>query len=102
MEPDVIVVPFTKSQLSWLYQSSEDWQKSALADFTRQISFHYPADKLVPFFKNNSLIFPQIVHKTLIPSASSVFTDGSAKGIATVVTDDQTYRTVPPDVHTAS
>jgi hypothetical protein len=43
MEPDVIVVPFTKSQLSWLYQSSEDWQ-IALADFTRQIS-HYPADK---------------------------------------------------------
>jgi hypothetical protein len=62
-----------------------------LADFTGQISFHYPADKLVHFFKNNSLIFPQIVHKTLIPNASLVFTDGSPKGVAAVVIDGQTH-----------
>jgi hypothetical protein len=99
MEPDVIVVPFTKSQLSWLYQSSEEWQ-IALADFTGQISFHYPADKLVHFFKNNSLIFPQIMRKTPIPNASLVFTDGSAKGVAAVVTDGQTHIKQCPSIST--
>jgi hypothetical protein len=51
MEPDVIVVPFTKSQLSWVYQSSEDWQIT-LPNFTRQISFNYPAGKLAHVFKH--------------------------------------------------
>jgi hypothetical protein len=96
MEPDVIVVPFTKSRLSWVYQSSEDWQ-IAFLDFTRQISFHYPVYKLVDFFKNNSLIFPQIMCKAPIPNASLVFTDGSAKGVATVVIDGQTHiKQCPP------
>jgi hypothetical protein len=31
------------------------------------------------------------MHKTLIPNASLVFTDGSAKGVATVVIDGQTH-----------
>jgi hypothetical protein len=98
MEPDVIVVPFTKPQLSWVYQSSEDW-KIALADFTGQISFHYLANKLLHFFKNHSLIFPQIVRKTLIP-ISLVFTDGSATGVAAVVIDGQTHTKQRPLIST--
>jgi hypothetical protein len=74
-----------------------------LADLTGQISFHYPDDKLVHFFKNNSLIFPHIMHKTPIPSASLVFTDGFAKGMAALVIDGQTHtKQCPPNVCTVS
>jgi hypothetical protein len=71
----------------------------ALANSTRQISLHYPADKSVHFFKNNSLIFPQVTHKTPIPNTSLVFTDGSAKGVAAVVIDGHTHKAAPPCLH---
>jgi hypothetical protein len=43
------------------------------------------------------------MHKTPIPNASLVFTDGSAKGVAAVVTDGQTHiKNSVPEVYTAS
>jgi hypothetical protein len=75
---------------------SKDWQ-IALADFPGQISFNYPANKLTHFYKNNPFIFPQIIHKTPVLQARLVFTDGSANGVAAVVTDGQVHtRNFPP------
>jgi hypothetical protein len=36
LDPDIIVVPFTKTQVSWLFQLSKDWQ-IVQADFSGQI-----------------------------------------------------------------
>jgi hypothetical protein len=49
LDPD-IVVPFTKTQVSWLFQSSEDWQV-ALADFPGQISFKLSSKQINPFLQ---------------------------------------------------
>lgn len=45
-EPDLIMQPYTKAEINWLFQTSDQWSL-ACASFSGQIDNRFPADKLL-------------------------------------------------------
>lgn len=80
-EPDVIILPYSEHQLTWLLQTSDTWA-IALAAFPGQTQHHYPPNKLLAFFSRHPHIFPKITSYTPIANATTIFTDGSSSGHA--------------------
>ena len=78
---DKIVLPYEKDQLLHLQQHN-DW---TLLSTDAMIDSHYPQHSLLSFFKNHPVIFPRIVKPRPLVGARTVFTDGSQKGNAVVV-----------------
>lgn len=94
-DPDRIILPYSKDQLHWLMQNTDEWPIACLS-FSGIIDNHYPADKLLQFAKNHPFIFPKNTSRQPIQNASLVFTDGSSNGIAAMVIDDQTFTIQSP------
>lgn len=82
IDPPEIIVSYSSTQQQWLWQFSGSWQL-AFAGFSGQILCHYPADKLLHFYSQNFLIFPQTCLKSTLSEAFLAFTDVSSSGIAT-------------------
>ncbi|MGE9715084.1 hypothetical protein ACQP3F_26025, partial [Escherichia coli] len=83
-EPDQLVTSLSHQQLEWLQNNSCDWAiflSATQSDFDN----HYPSNNLVSFFKIHPLIFPKIVVSQPISKGCVVFTDGSSKGTAVVL-----------------
>lgn len=80
-EPDLIIQPYTKAEINWLFQTSDQWSL-ACASFSGQIDNHFPADKLLQFFRLHPFVFPKITTRGPLREALTVFTDGSSNGNA--------------------
>lgn len=80
-EPDYITQLYTKDQVDWLLQTTDDWYL-LLAGFSGTLDNHYPPNKLIDFVNRQEVIFPRLPNSTPIPRALSVLTDGSANGMA--------------------
>ncbi|XP_078189064.1 protein FAM153A isoform X1 [Callithrix jacchus] len=57
-DPSIMIVTYTAQEQSWLWSFSDSWQ-IALANFTGQLSCHYPKDKILHFYSKCNLIFPK-------------------------------------------
>lgn len=86
-DPDKIILPYSKEQLDWLMQNTDEWPIVCSFSFLGEIDSHYPADKLLQFAKLHSFIFPKCTSSQPIPNACLVFNDGSSNGLAAYVVD---------------
>ncbi|XP_012589367.1 PREDICTED: endogenous retrovirus group K member 8 Pol protein-like [Condylura cristata] len=98
-DPSKIIQSYSKSQVNWLLQNSNSWL-IACASFSGIIDNHLPPDKLLQFCNTRQFIFPQIIRKEPIPSALTVFTDGSSNGTVAYVCRDSCVSFVTP--HTSA
>lgn len=89
-EPHTVTVPFTMHQINWLFQHSNTWG-IAFANYSGQISIHYPTHRLLHFAMTHAFIFPKIVQSQPIKNAVLAFTDGSSNGNATYIIDDVSH-----------
>lgn len=87
-EPDIAALPYTASQIQWLVQQDDHWAVNSIS-FQGKLDNHYPADKLVQFFKKTPVVFPRRTKFTPLHDAILVFTDGSSSGIAALSIDGQ-------------
>ena len=87
-EPDIIVQLYSVSQDSWLKQHSTDWLLGQIG-FKRTIDSHYPQDRLIKFLKVYEVIFPNLTSFPPLHNAVLVFTDGSSKGRAEFLINNQ-------------
>ena len=90
-EPNSIIIPYTTYQYSWLLFVSDIWAL-AFAGYSGIIDNHYPSNKLLHFATQHLFIFPKTICSTPILNAPNVFTDGSANGIAVVISDDLLHK----------
>ena len=77
-DPHKIVVPINKSQFKNTLQTSTDFQIAFLKYF-KEISFHYPSNKLWNFFKNTEFIISRIVTSQPIPQTGVFFNMNGTK-----------------------
>lgn len=82
--PDFISIPYDSQQVAWLQNNIDDWSVFC-ATVSSQLINHYPSHPLVQFFKRHPVVFPKIIRQQPILGARVVFTDGSAKGKAAIV-----------------
>ena len=87
-EPDIIVQLYSVSQDTWLKQHSTDWLLGQIG-FKRTIDSHYPQDRLIKFLKVYEVIFPNLTSFPPLHNAVLVFTDGSSKGRAGFLINNQ-------------
>lgn len=87
-EPDIIVQPYSVSQDTWLKQHSTDCLLAQIG-FKRTIDSHYPQDRLIKFLNVHEVIFPNMTSLQLVHNAVLVFTDGSSKGRAGYLINNQ-------------
>lgn len=82
-DPDVMILPYSPSQASWLGQHMDEWAISCVA-FQGKIDNHYPPDRLIQFFGKLSVpvIFPKVIRTCPLPGVHLVFTDSSSNGQA--------------------
>uniref|UniRef100_A0A8I3W2Z1 Uncharacterized protein n=1 Tax=Callithrix jacchus TaxID=9483 RepID=A0A8I3W2Z1_CALJA len=95
-DPPIVIVPYTTQEQSWLWSFSDSWQL-ALADFTGQLSCHYPKDKILHFYSRCNLIFPKTCSLQPISQAALAFTDGSSNGLAAGQIDDVPFSFQTPE-----
>uniref|UniRef100_A0A8C4M0W2 Uncharacterized protein n=1 Tax=Equus asinus asinus TaxID=83772 RepID=A0A8C4M0W2_EQUAS len=86
-EPVNIVIPYTKNQCDYLFQTDDEWQVS-FAGYSGTVSFHLPKHPILQFIKRHPFIFPTRCQKGPIAGATLVFTDGSSNGRAALVIGD--------------
>ena len=89
-DPHFICIPFSTEQQLWLSQFSDDWA-IALAQYVGEIKQHYPANKLLQFTQLHQFIFPKVVQQCPLEKGTTVFTDGSSNGIASLVIENESY-----------
>jgi hypothetical protein len=87
-EPDIIVQPYSISQDTWLKQHSTDWLLAQIG-FNRTIDNHYPQDRLIKFLNVHDMIFPKMTSLQPLNNALLIFTDGSSKGRAGYLINNQ-------------
>ena len=75
-DPHKIGAPINKSQFKNTLQTSIDFQ-IAFLEYFEEISFHYPSDKLLNFFKNTEFILSHIVTSQPIPQIDVFCIDGT-------------------------
>uniref|UniRef100_A0A673U1S2 Uncharacterized protein n=1 Tax=Suricata suricatta TaxID=37032 RepID=A0A673U1S2_SURSU len=80
-DPDLIIVPYNRAQQDWLRQNFDDWSL-ALLGYTGKLDNHYPSDKLCQFLMYHPVCFPRCTKFSPIKEALTIFTDGSASGVA--------------------
>ena len=69
-------MPVNKSQFENALQISTDFQ-IAFLEYSGEISFHYPSNKLWNFFRNTEFIISHIVSSQPIPQAEVFYIDGT-------------------------
>ena len=89
-DPHFICIPFSTEQQLWLSQFSDDWA-IALAKYAGEIKQHYPANKLLQFTQLHQFIFPKVMQQCPLEKGTTVFTDGSSNGIASLVIENGFY-----------
>lgn len=94
-EPDIIIQPYTKTEINWLLQTTDQWLL-ACASFLGHIDNHYPSNKLLHFLRLHPFIFPKNTSQKPLPNALTVFTDGSSTGIAAFTVNNQTQAIQTP------
>lgn len=77
-EPDQIYLPLDTKQLTFLTRQSFAFQ-CALADYTGQISIHFPGHKIIQSLNSLSLLPTSQLAITPVTNALTVFTDGLEK-----------------------
>jgi hypothetical protein len=87
-EPDIIVQPYSVSQDTWLKQHSTDWLLAQIG-FNGTIDSHYPQDRLIKFLNVHDIIFPKMTSLQPLNNALLIFTDGSSKGRAGYLINNQ-------------
>lgn len=87
---DILVLPYTPSQVQWLTQNEDAWAIN-LISFQGLIDNHFPANRLVQFFLKTPVIFPKITKRTPLNDATLVFTDGSSTGRAAYSIDGKIF-----------
>jgi hypothetical protein len=87
-EPDIIVQPYSISQDTWVKQHSTDWLLAQIR-FNRIIDSHYPQDRLIKFLNVHKVIFPKMIFLQPLCNALLIFTDGSSKGRAGYLINNQ-------------
>ena len=87
-EPSEIVIPYNKEQLDALLMFDENWQ-IAIGNYFGQILHHLPSLALLNFISRHPVIFPVRGKQFPIPDAQMAFTDWSANGKASIVTNNQ-------------
>ena len=87
-EPDIIVQPYSVSQDTWLKQHSTDLLLAQIG-FNRTIDNHYPQDRLIKFLNVHEVIFPKMTSLQPLYNALLIFTDGSSKGRAGYLINNQ-------------
>lgn len=86
-EPDIIVQPYNVSQDTWLKHST-DWLLAQIG-FKRTIDSHYPQDSLIKILNVREVIFPKMTSLQPLYNALLIFTDGSSKGRAGFLINNQ-------------
>lgn len=88
--PNIIITPYTASQIECLTACCNTW---AIAYTISNASFdnHYPKHPWLQFCLSNPIIFPKNTRCKPIPKVKVIFTDGSKSGTGTVVTEDQSW-----------
>lgn len=87
---DYAITEYTKEQLHFLSNTHVDWI-ILRTSLQLELRFHYPPIKIIQFYRQHPFIFQNIVKNTPIEGALTIFTDGSASGIAAVLYDTQVY-----------
>ena len=87
-EPDIIVQPYSIGQDTWLKQHSTDWLLAQIG-FNGTIDSHYPQDRLIKFLNVHEVIFPNMTSLLPLHNAVLVLTDGSSKGRAGYLMNNQ-------------
>lgn len=85
----MIILPYDREQVSNLTRTFGDWSIFFFScSTTSQFDNHYPENKICQFFfKLHPVIFPSIVKTQPLSEARLVFTDGSSKGYAVVLSE---------------
>lgn len=71
-------------------QTTDDWPLT-LVGFSGILDNHYPPNKLIGFVNRQEVIFPRLTKSTPIPGVLTVFTDGSANGVAAYAWNNQVF-----------
>ena len=87
-EPDIIVQPYSAKQDTWRKHNSMHWLLAQIG-FIGTIDNHYPQDRLIKFLKVYEVIFPNLTSFPPLHNAVLVFTDGSSKGLAGYLINNQ-------------
>jgi hypothetical protein len=83
-EPDILVTPFSLSDIQWLIKNHFHFIIS-LIGLPGQIDNNYPDEKWVSALPLLQWLPPQIFSKGPITGAPSIFTDGGKRGAAAVI-----------------
>jgi hypothetical protein len=87
-EPDIIVQPYRVGQDTWLKQHSTDWLLAQIG-LKGTIDSHYPQYRLIKILNVHEVIFPNMTSLQPLHNAVLVFTDGSSKGLAGYLINNQ-------------
>jgi hypothetical protein len=87
-EPDIIVQPYSVRQDTWLKQHSTDWLLAQIR-FNGTIDSHYLQDRLIKYLNVHEVIFPKMTSLQPLYNALLIFTDGSSKGQAGYLINNQ-------------
>lgn len=84
--PNKFLIPYHKEEITRLQRVQDGWT-FFIATTGAIFDNHYPDSHLISFLKNHPVIFPRIIKTSHLKGACSVFTGGSSKGYAVVVSD---------------
>lgn len=83
-EPDILVTPFSLTDIQWLMRNHSSFAFSLL-NFSGQIDNHYPKDKWISAIPLLPWLPPRLFYRAPIPGAPTAFTDGGCKGAAAII-----------------
>lgn len=98
VEPNIIYLPLDTKQLTFFTHQSFVFQ-CALADFTEQVSIHFPGHKIIRSLHSVPLLPTAQLAITPIAEALTVFTDGSGKTGRTVIVWRDSEENWKSDIH---
>ena len=90
-----IVQSYSVDKDTWRKQHSTDLLLAQIG-FIGTIDNHYPQDRLIKFLNVHEVIFPNMTSLQLLHNALLVFTDGSSKGRAGYLINNQQVITNTP------
>ena len=88
--PEVMIIPYTSSQVQTLAAASDDWA-ILVTIFSGKIDNHYPKHPLLQFAACHPIVFPRATSFAPLKDGMTVYTDGSKNGVGAYVVGSKIY-----------
>lgn len=76
-EPNRLILPYSKEQINWLLQMTDNWPLACLS-FPGTVDSHYPGDKLLQFARIHPFTFQKVTANAHLPSIHRWVNNGNS------------------------